>query len=1289
MKAFQKNIAVWMIGVLLATLYTPGFWFEEVQAESGELVKNPSFEQGTANWNTWGQNANFTVTEEVYRSGQSSLQVELNGGTAGVIQNIQVSGGSHYRFGMWVKGEPLAANGAVTARLTVFDGNGTRLWDAQERPDMAVTGNADWTYVEEIVTMPDEAVRVQIQPYFRWRGTFWIDDVVWKEYVPLDHIELSPAYLYLDEEDSVALEVVRTPVDATDSDLTWSSSHPDVATVNEGVVTGTGPGGAVIRAVSSEGIVEAESVVVVGAAYPLTLSTVTENVYEDQYVQSALPTGDGEANTYTYRMLSGPKRGKAHVYPDGNWIYFPDRDYFGEDAFRVLVEDEEGGMGSFLIATPILPVNDPPSMADEAYTVTVFETIYGQSHAHDLEQDEVIFSVYEEPDHGTLVFHADGNWSYQAGAHIGQDQFKVELCDLEEACSNATVTIYSGPDAASLMDALELQHPDYSHPRLFATSSDFAFIRNQILEGDPFSTWYADVEREAIRLLNEPIVQYNTSQQHGSGNFLNTVARPMVERIQYWGFMYQISGDDTYFERAWDDLEAAADFSDWNPSAFLGTAELSFAFALAYDWFYSAMTVSERELLREAVIEKAFEPARIVYLGLSGTGIERGWFRNPNNKNAVVNSSLAMAALAFGEEATEAGFILQEALKSIQMHWALYDALGGGEEGPTYWAYASKYWIDLLATLGTALGTDYGFSAKSGLQHTGHLALNLTGPTGASFNYSDATASNRLSIEGQLWLANRFLHPELGWFVLQNDLSDVRRLLWANPGSYASPNEVNLPKDAVYNGQEAVAMMRSAWEDPYALYIGSKGGDNQSSHGDLDIGSFVFDALGTRWAIDHGMQTYGSSGLWSFEDDAERWQYYKKRAEGHNTLVINPGFGPDQDPYAQAEITHSDFNEYGSHVVIDMTPAYREEVWDAKRGIALMDYRRRMLIQDEIQAKFPSQVGWFMHTTAGIEVDGSGKKAFLKRGDKRVEAEILSPIEASFTVEEAVPLSSSPQHPENDNLANVRKLSVWLEDAEDVTLTIQLTPYMDGFPPPPTSYVPTPLSEWSFSADQPVALSGIEVAGAPLAGFEPDRLYYEVSIPEGEYTVPTVTGSVYGEAAITVTQATSIPGIAEIMVEPASSGETGLAYYVLFKTESGIGIPPDRTLLEIEDVVASDAQYDQGNIPANAADGDLLTRWSALGSNQWIRFDLGQLKTVDGVGIAWMNGNQRSSYFTLQVSEDAQSWDTVYSGESSGSTLEFETYSFSPVQARYIRIVGDGNSVNGWNSINEVIVLEE
>lgn len=103
----------------------------------------------------------------------------------------------------------------------------------------------------------------------------------------------------------------------------------------------------------------------------------------------------------------------------------------------------------------------------------------------------------------------------------------------------------------------------------------------------------------------------------------------------------------------------------------------------------------------------------------------------------------------------------------------------------------------------------------------------------------------------------------------------------------------------------------------------------------------------------------------------------------------------------------------------------------------------------------------------------------------------------------------------------------------------------------------------------------------------------------------------------------------------------------------------------------------------NACDGDLNTYWAGKGSNSYINFDLGKILTLNGIRIAWYKGTDRKAIFAVKISENNKKWQTVFDGKASGKTDKFEIYRFAPCKARYVKIIGQGNSSNNYNSILE------
>ena len=142
-------------------------------------------------------------------------------------------------------------------------------------------------------------------------------------------------------------------------------------------------------------------------------------------------------------------------------------------------------------------------------------------------------------------------------------------------------------------------------------------------------------------------------------------------------------------------------------------------------------------------------------------------------------------------------------------------------------------------------------------------------------------------------------------------------------------------------------------------------------------------------------------------------------------------------------------------------------------------------------------------------------------------------------------------------------------------------------------------------------------------------------------------------------------------------------YYLIEAMMRYRRINPGLPALPVTKVSASSAQA--GNPAASAVDGNLATRWSAYGDGQSITIDLGRSRSVQKVSVAVYGGDLRSARFDIATS-DGTTWTTRFRGMSSGQTTAPEFYDVPDVTARYVRIIGHGNSSNLWNSITELAV---
>jgi hypothetical protein len=213
-------------------------------------------------------------------------------------------------------------------------------------------------------------------------------------------------------------------------------------------------------------------------------------------------------------------------------------------------------------------------------------------------------------------------------------------------------------------------------------------------------------------------------------------------------------------------------------------------------------------------------------------------------------------------------------------------------------------------------------------------------------------------------------------------------LLWLASATQAVVVEP-LPLDAHYPGGSDVAVFRSAWGDPHALFLGVKGGTPMVSHSHLDLGSFVLDADGVRWSSELGSDDYALPDYFG----KKRFTYLRLNNLGHSTLIINDAL---QSQGAIAPIRRFVSGATASGAVLDLGSAHPDLVDRWTRQIWMLD-RNRLLVQDDLTG-LPDQAAlrWQMVTRAEVAVAEDGRRAVLRQQGKTLEAEILTPADATF-----------------------------------------------------------------------------------------------------------------------------------------------------------------------------------------------------------------------------------------------------------------------------------------------------
>lgn len=541
-----------------------------------------------------------------------------------------------------------------------------------------------------------------------------------------------------------------------------------------------------------------------------------------------------------------------------------------------------------------------------------------------------------------------------------------------------------------------------ARPRVLVRGEAFERAAEVVKTSPDAAAVWRDVQATAAAICDQPVSTHSIPD----GKRLLEVSRRTVTRSQTLGLAYRLTGEARFRDRLWAEMEAVCGFPDWNPSHFLDTAEMAHAVAVAYDWLHDDWTDAQRCVMREGIVRHAFTPAMRAY----DSPREHGWWVvAKNNWNIVCHGGLVTAAIALGHETPQMSVrVIREAVAHAPTCLRFFDPDGGWPEGPGYWSYTLRYLVAMLATMQAGLGTEFGLGDLPGLAATGRFPIHTRGPAGHQFNFADAGESRKPHRSGEstmigMWLAQRYDDDEL---VGDADFAQADHplalLWWRQPASRKWPQP-----DAHIRGVEVVTL-RSRWEDPRAWYLAAQCGRNVVGHNQADLGSFVLDVLGQRWAVDLGTDDYNLPGYFG----KQRWGYYRMRTEGHNAVVVNPDAGAGQDVDAGGEVTRFDAAAETPSAEMDLTPAYAG-VASYVRRLSLPG-RDAAVVEDVLQLTTPGEGWWFMHTRASVELSPDGRSATLTQGGQRLTATLESPADARFTVMPASPLPTSPD-PQGQN----------------------------------------------------------------------------------------------------------------------------------------------------------------------------------------------------------------------------------------------------------------------------------
>jgi hypothetical protein len=514
------------------------------------------------------------------------------------------------------------------------------------------------------------------------------------------------------------------------------------------------------------------------------------------------------------------------------------------------------------------------------------------------------------------------------------------------------------------------------HPRLLWLAGQEDQLLKKMNTDAALQKIHQSVIKECDAILGKPQLQYVKI-----GKRLLNVSREALKRIFYLSYAYRVTHNQKYRDKAEQELVAVCAFEDWNPSHYLDAGEMTMAVAIGYDWLYKDLSESNRILVKNAILEKGIKTSQ--------DPAHNSWLRVNNNWNQVCNAGIVFGAIATYEDHPELSIqMINRAISSVDLPMKAYGPDGAYPEGYGYWEYGTSFNVMLISALEQSFGNDFGLAAKPGFLKTAGYLQNMTGTKGMPFNYSDSGSGADFN-PAMFWFANKLKEPSVLW--TQKEYLSTRSathnrllpaaLIWAKG---ISLDKISKPKVTMWTGGgvNPVALMRSEWGNPDAIFVGLKGGSPSVNHGHMDAGAFVMEADGVRWGIDLGMQDYESLesknvDLWNNKQNSQRWQILRYNNFNHSTLTISNQL---QNVKGSAPIINSSAMANFQNAVLDLSSIYTDKLSQATRGIAIVD-KGYVLVQDELQSAADSvTVRWSMVTSATISITGKNTATLTKGG---------------------------------------------------------------------------------------------------------------------------------------------------------------------------------------------------------------------------------------------------------------------------------------------------------------------
>ncbi|MBU2950942.1 heparinase II/III family protein [Tamlana agarivorans] len=551
------------------------------------------------------------------------------------------------------------------------------------------------------------------------------------------------------------------------------------------------------------------------------------------------------------------------------------------------------------------------------------------------------------------------------------------------------------------------------HPYLYFSSKSVSILQDRVTNNPKYSTVYDELLAETNFYLHMPVeknapIPDKNPRYTGNWDYHKYIDNNRKRAVKL-AFLYQMTGEAKYAEKAFEFAEVVCDVPNWEDRAHmfptiysrvmpwnvpddqvvfnfdLYAAHTAHGLAMVYDWIYNWMNVRQRDRIRGALLEKAILRVRGNWDFL--------WWASAERCNWLTHcaSGVGMASLALLTEDPQLTDVISESYNRI---WRAYDNIGqdGGWQEGTGYAFNNIEWAILYGEpLKRLTNNKYSLLDHPRIQKEGvSFFLWSLLPPDQKVNFGDT--SNRITRNSAIFnaLADQTKSPEAAWYA-----NKINNLSKHNFWDIIFPETTVKPVQPVIKSRHFrsidYVVMRSSFTDLETVTLVTKAGRHTDPHhGHLDCGDW-----GVHWRGESYIRGIGNIPYDEKSFDDARWTYPQAGSQGQNVIFVNgeeqiPGKwrGEPMDEGIGGDVLEYNYSDTREYVLMDGTNAYPKKELKLWRRHLILDKPLVSVVLDEIECAKGALIENRIHPIGAIEISDDHDFLLLK-GEKGMMALII------------------------------------------------------------------------------------------------------------------------------------------------------------------------------------------------------------------------------------------------------------------------------------------------------------